>query len=157
MEKPNKSVGFVIRYADSLMAGESDTIEEHNKIVAEHGKAYVGKVGKFIGQKALTICNDEKKTKYLILVKKCKGGYAFFQAKIESAQASRPPLELVPEYYRNKKGILSWICISEKFVPWSEAESSTWIIQSSGMEVAHTLAQSMAAYFIAVKKTIYAP
>jgi hypothetical protein len=157
MGEQNKPIGLVIRYADSLMAGKSDTIEEHNKVVDEHGKVFVGKIGRFIGQKAIAICNDEKKSKYLILVKKSKGGYAFYKAKIESGQTAKPPLGLIPEYYRANMGIKSWICISEKLVPLTEKEIKTWIIQSSGMEVAHTLARSMAAYFIAVEKPIKAP
>jgi len=157
MEVQNEPIGLVIRYADNLMAGQSDTIEEHNKVLDEHGKVFVGKIGKFIGQKAIAICNDEQKSKYLLLVKKSKGGYAFYKAKIVSGQTAKPPLGLIPEYYRDNREIKSWICISEKLVPLTEKEIKTWIIQSSGMEVADTLARSMAAYFIAVKKPTKAP
>jgi len=149
----NRPIGIVLRYADNLMARKVDTIEEHNKIFTEQGKVYVGKIGKFIGEKAISICNDQKIIRCLILVKKNKQGYEYYQAKIESAQATKPPLNLIPEYYRNAKGISTWICINSKLEKLDDEDSKSWIIKSSGMELSHTLRRSMAAYFITRKKS----
>lgn len=146
-------LAVVLRYADNLI-GEyaADTIIEHNKVVDEHGKAFVGKLGRFIGNTCIKLCNDDKRQTHLILVKKGKQGYVFHSAPIKSAQATRPDSMLIPAYYRNSKRITSWICIGDKLTLLDADEANTWVIKSSRMPLEDSLRMSMAAYFIAEKK-----
>ena len=148
----NKVIGIVLRYKDKMLSDKSDTILEHNKIFDEYKKVFFGKVGKYIGANTVKICNDNKIEKYLLLVTN-KHGYLFHAAKIESAQTERPPLHLIPEYYRNSKDIKSWICINSPLMKLDEVEINNWVIKSTGMSIASSLSSSMAAYFLAVRKS----
>ncbi len=151
MDLLDDTVGIVLRYADNMLGTGVDTIAEHNAIVKKYGRAFVGKVGKFIGSRALKICNDNNINKYLILVKKGKGKYIFHFAPIASAQSEYPKADLIPEYYRANKDIVSWICIKGQFRLMSEKEINSWQIISSGFNILDSLRRSMASYFLVTK------
>jgi hypothetical protein len=147
-------IGLILRFGDNLLTKNIDTIEEHNKIYEKHGRVYFGKNGKFIGKAAIEICNNEKMIKYLILAKIVAKRHVLHIAEIESAQSVRPSLHLIPKYYRDRAGILSWICLKSLLYPLNEDELTLWSIKSSGSNILTTLRESMASYFIAIKNKV---
>lgn len=152
MEK--RPVGVLIRYSDSMIDNDVDTIEEHNKVIKKKGVVYVGKAGKNIGVDKLKMLSNPEIDSWLILVKREKGAYIFNKAKIVTAQRKKPNIEFIPAYYRNYENISTWFRIENPFQKMENKESMVWIIKSSGFPMVKTLPKSMAGYFMVARLNV---
>jgi hypothetical protein len=146
-----KIIGIAVRYSDKLHERSVDTVSEHNKIIRENGAVYLGKFGRYIGSSNLAIFNEESSERYLILVKKDDRVYSFYIAPICGVYKTIQDTKLVPEYYRNNRGISTWFYIKEEIKKMSDEEVSEWILRSSKFSLRLTLTRSMAGFFIVTK------
>ena len=147
-------IHIVMRFADGFLSAE-DTIAEHRAVIAKHGCALIGKLGKTLGEDHITQlrkqCQEGTPT-YLFLVQKVGREYEVHCANVLDVSRNLPVKEksLVPKYY-DRLGISSQIALWFKVSRISRFKTgglSDYRIASSKKRVSQALRGSMAGLFI---------
>jgi hypothetical protein len=154
---PKVSIAVVIRYKDDYLGRRLDTVHEHNKVITEKRKVWLGKFGAPVTPAILGLCGSKNLEMFLILVRpKGKANEpTLFMAKVSSAQNKRPSLSFVPLYYRKQYDVNTWFCLKSPIKPVNSKELESWVVASSERPLLQTLRQSNRPYFIAsIKKQV---
>ena len=135
---------IALRFSDNF-APDAGTIAEHNKCILEKGFVWYGKLGSTVSEKVRTSILENENPRILLI----HSGRQFrYWAFIDQIQRETPPINEIPEYYRDQ---------AEKFSTWfrvikiEEAEKnvmSTCCVASSGMVLSFASRRSMSPYFI---------
>ena len=135
---------IALRFSDNY-APKEGMIYHHNKMLLENGFVWYGKFGNNISSK---VVNEllELPVKKILLIK--SGGQERYWAYFETIQKDIPPLELIPNYYRNDTDrIKCWF----KITKFERAESNVMSkcnIFSTGQILSLASKYSMSPYFI---------
>jgi hypothetical protein len=147
----NELLGIVVRYSDTVMGNQVDTIGEHNKIIEQTGAVYVGKFGKSMGKKSFEIfCTNDSRIKLILVKRTPNNNYMAYQAGIESAQKKRPRPSFIPPYLRKKTDINCWFQITGPLKLIPQKNLNKWVTKSSGRPLIETLHTSMSGLFYAI-------
>jgi len=154
-ERFEKSVKhLLIRFSDKLATTPKDgTINEHEKIRKKLGYVWMGKYGRKLGKRHVTVLNSQIKQgipTMVFLVQTVNREYDVHMARVQnvSLKIAKADLKAVPEYYRNRLSEIGvWFKI-DKFKKLSGESLKSILISSSGMPAHTTLKESIAGAFI---------
>lgn len=147
-------IHVVMRFSDGFLSAE-DTIARHLEILNKHGAVWIGKLGKPLGDKWISLANKqaaEGETTHLFLVQKVGANYEAHRGRVLQMAKQLPVEEakLVPKYYAENniiRQVSFWVKMSSltKVKPGGLIE---YRIASSGRPLPSTLRKSMAALFV---------
>lgn len=154
MEKKQTPIHILVRFSDRLLEG-TDTINEHNHVIEQHGAVWFGKMGSTVAHRHIEGLNeqiDKEIPTFIYLVKGNRRKSTYFQCKLIAASRSLPNEEnhLVPSYYHEKEIIQYinfWMKISE-ISPLNSSELANLKVASSVFPITETLYKSSSGHFI---------
>ena len=133
-----------LRFADNF-APECGTIAAHEQVIEKVGHVWYGKLGTKVSEKMLKTIMKAEEPKILLIR---SGKAERYWAYVSKAQNELPPLEEVPEYYRdNHEKFQTWFCVT-RFEKASKNIMSECTVASSGALLGHASRHSMSPYFI---------
>lgn len=148
------AIHLVLRFSDRL-GKIQDTVSEHIAIIERHGQVWFGKLGKPLGQPNVKKINQQVEKgipTYLYLVQKGDQGYSTYRGRIVCVTTEFPAGEeqLIPTYYSALNGpdIRFWVKVFDLHPAEADALSRLASVTSPD-PIKHTLASSMAGFFIA--------
>lgn len=137
---------IALRFSNSF-APECGTIQAHNELISSKGYVWYGKLGSKISEKVVRDILENDEPKILLIHSGAAGRY---WAYIDAIQSDTPPLEEIPEYYRNRASdFASWF----RVLRIEEAPKnvlSLCSVASSGTSLSIASRRSMNPYFIIV-------
>ena len=135
---------IALRFSDSF-ATAAGTIAEHKKLIEKDGYVWYGKLGASVSDR---ICKELLETSEPRILLIHSGKSACYWAYIDKVSKEVPPLENIPEYYRDQAKIFrTWFRVKRI----EEAEKnvmSMCTVASSGASLSVTSRSSMSPYFI---------
>lgn len=107
--KARSPVHVLLRYSDKY--ADINTVGAHNDVAEKHGSVWLGKIGRPISDRNMSVLSkqiNEKKPTYLYLSKRlAPGEYECFKAPLLEIQFDEPDKKLVPSYYSEKN--ITWM------------------------------------------------
>ena len=135
---------IALRFSDNF-APQSGTIAEHIKCIDQTGHVWYGKLGAAVSDKVCKeiLGNDNPR---ILLIH--SGKSSRYWAYVDKVIKSTPPLNGIPEYYREQAGIFhTWF----RVLRIEEAEKNVMAsctVASSGAPLSIVSRSSMSPYFI---------
>lgn len=135
---------IALRYGENI-APESGTIAAHQELIDQFGYAWYGKFGNPIAESVAHEVLDNEEPRILLIH---SGGQKRYWAYVEDIQRDVPPLEEVPDYYRNiASRIKCWFKVSKISEAANNIMSKCTVV-SSGKTLSEASRYSMSPYFI---------
>ena len=135
---------IALRFADNV-APKDGTIHEHEKLIEEKGVVWYGKFGAKVSEniRIAILGNDPR---IILLIH--SGTNKRYWLYIEEISFSTPPLEMIPEYYRDIAGtVKTWFKVS-RIEKANKDVMSKCIVVSSKNPLSSVSRHSMSPYFI---------
>lgn len=133
-----------LRFGENF-SPECGTIAAHQQIIDKLGFVWYGKMGGSISNKILEELTEQKNTKILLIN---SGRPERYWAHVSEITKERPPVEGIPEYYRNMtENFKTWFKVTS-FEPTSKDIMSKCRVVSSGNTLGDVSKHSMNPYFI---------
>lgn len=139
-----------LRYAENF-APECGTIQAHQDMIEKNGYVWYGKMSSPFSNKVITEVLNNEKPKVLLIR---SGGKERYWAYIDKIQKETPPLDEIPEYYRNfaETRFKSWLRVI-RFEKAPKDIMSYCYVVSSGSSLSTASKHSLNPYaFIEVKE-----
>jgi len=136
--------GIALRFFEKF-ATEEGTIAEHQKLIAQKGYVYYGKMGNPVSDKNIRMLMEQGTIKVLLIH---SGKTDRYWATVDKIVKEQPSYDEFPQYYHD---------IAEKFKTWfrivniEEAPKdvmSKCVVASSGASLGEASKHSMSPYFI---------
>ena len=135
---------LALRFAENF-APKNGTIAAHEEAIESKGFVWYGKLGAAISGKTEKMLLDDSRPHFLLIHSGGKERYWVFFDKI---QRDTPPLEEIPEYYRNIANKFGcWFRVS-KFVLAPKDVLAHCFVVSSGSPLSEASRRSMSPYFV---------
>lgn len=133
-----------LRFSDNFAPPEG-TILAHKAIIDEKGYVWYGKLGSVLSNKTAKDIMDYNSPRILLIH---SGRADRYWAYINKVQKDTPPLEEIPEYYRNMASNFKyWF----RVIRIERAENNVMqkcMVASSGTQLSYASKSSMSPYFI---------
>lgn len=134
---------IALRFSDSF-APPDGTIKAHEEILAQYGQVWYGKLGSTLASSTIAdvLENDEPR---ILLIH--SGRSERYWAFVSAIQKNTPPLELIPQYYReNAENFHCWFLIT-RFELAEKDVMSKCEVPSSKNSLSMVSRYSMSPYF----------
>ena len=135
---------IALRFSDSF-ATSAGTIAEHKRLIESNGHAWYGKLGSIVSEK---VCQDilNNDNPRILLIH--SGKSARYWAYIDKISKETPPVEEIPEYYREQaKEFKTWFRVWKIELADKNVMASC-TVTSSGAPLSMASRSSMSPYFI---------
>lgn len=133
-----------LRFAENF-APDCGTIVAHQGLIDKLGHVWYGKLGTPVSFKTAGEILDNDDPRFLLIH---SGGQNRWWVHIEKIQRETPPLEEIPEYYRNSaEDFGCWLKV-KRFEPADKTVMSQCVVASSGKVLSSASRHSMSPYFI---------
>ena len=133
-----------LRFSNSF-APACGTIKAHQELIDSSGYVWYGKLGSRVSDEVSNTILGVLSPMILLIH---SGSFNRYWAYIDKIQYSVPPLQEIPEYYRDRAdNIKTWFRII-KFEKASKDVLSHCFVASSGMVLTRASMHSMSPYFI---------
>lgn len=134
---------IALRFSNNF-APEVGTIAAHQELINCQGHVWYGKLGTRVSSKVAKTIMDNEHPKILLIHSGAAGRY---WASVDKIQNAVPPLEEIPEYYRNMaNNFRTWF----RVVNFEDAPKnilSLCTVASSGASLSQASRHSMSPYF----------
>ena len=136
---------------------QTPTVESHNEVFRTHGNVWLGKFGVPIRSSFLKFSSDPNVECKIILVRgkmgKQESGPQMFIADVGATQNKRPSPRKIPGYYRSKRDVGTWFCLTSEIKQLNQRDAKAWVVASSGKSLLLSIRRCPRTFFLLVKKT----
>lgn len=137
-------ISVALRFSENF-SPECGTIKAHQNIIDSKGYVWYGKMGSPLSEKTISMLMENDTPRILLIH---SGGINRYWATVDKVQREVPPLNDIPEYYRDMANVMkTWFRVS-KIELASKKVMGQCRIKSSGARLSETSKHSMSPYFI---------
>ena len=133
-----------LRFAENF-APPCGTVASHQELIDCMGYVWYGKLGSAVSPKTMADILNQDDPRILLIH---SGGQDRWWAHIVDIQRTTPPLEEIPDYYRNKANDFGCWFKVKSFERADSKVMSQCIVASSGKSLSSASRHSMSPYFI---------
>lgn len=135
---------IALRFGEHF-APDCGTISAHQQLIDEMGYVWYGKMGNPIAARVIEELKNQKDIKILLIN---SGKADRYWAHVTEISRAMPPLQEIPEYYRNlTERFKTWFRVTE-FEPAPRNIMSKCFVVSSGNMLREVSKRSLSPYFI---------